>query len=134
MIETLGRLESGRLKGTPQDSSAATYAPLLKKKDGLIDWSKDAESLDAFVRGVDPWPGAFTLLYGKRLKILKAKNLKEKTSEKPGTVLKRFPGELNVAAGRGILSLKEVQLESGKRLRDEEFLRGCPVAPGTELG
>ena len=134
LIETLSQLESGRLKGTPQDDSAATYAPLLKKEDGRINWSKDATSLDAFIRGMNPWPGAFTLISGRRLKILKARDVEEQSSEKPGTVLQGFPGELNVAAGRGILELGEVQLESGKRLPVEDFLKGCPVAPGTILG
>jgi methionyl-tRNA formyltransferase len=134
LIETLSELKSGRLKGTPQDNSAATYAPFLRKEDGRIDWSKDAKSLDAFIRGINPWPGAFTFLFGKRLKILKAKAVHKASSEKPGTVLKGFPGELNVAAGSGMLMLKEVQLESGKRLAVEDFLRGCPVAPGIILG
>lgn len=134
LIETLDQLASGRLVGIPQDKSKATYAPFLKKEDGRIDWSKEAKSLDAFVRGMNPWPGAFTFLLGKRLKIFRAKPLQQGAREEPGTVLQGFPGDLNVATGRGILSLKEVQLESGKRLGVEEFLRGCPVPPGTILG
>jgi methionyl-tRNA formyltransferase len=134
LIDTLNQLASGHLVGTPQDQSKATYAPFLKKEDGRIDWSKEAKSLDAFVRGMSPWPGAFTFHMGRRLKIFKAKYLRKGTGEKSGTVLPGFPGDLNVATGRGILALKEVQLESGKRLGIEEFLRGCPVPPGTILG
>jgi len=118
----------------PQDPSEATYAPFLKKEDGRMDWGKEAKSLDAFVRGMNPWPGAFTLLSDKRLKIYKAKPLQERAGEKPGTVVPGFAGDLNVATGRGLLALKEVQLESGKRLEIEAFLRGCPVPPGTILG
>jgi methionyl-tRNA formyltransferase len=134
LIETLERLKKESLLGTPQDKSVATYAPLLKKKDGSIDWTKDAISLDAFIRGMNPWPGAFTLLSGKRLRVLQAKNLQGAAKEQPGTVLEGFPGDFNVATGRGILELKEVQLESAKRLPAKEFLRGCPVPPGTRLG
>jgi len=134
LIDTLDHLASGLVAGTPQDPSEATYAPLLKKEDGRVDWSKEAKSLDAFVRGMNPWPGAFTFLLGKRLKIFKANYVQKGARGKPGTALPGFPGDLNVATGRGILSLKEVQLESGKRLGIEEFLRGCAVPPGTILG
>jgi methionyl-tRNA formyltransferase len=134
LIETLNKLKSGNLVGQPQDKSGATYAPLLKKEDGRIDWISDAKSLDALVRGMNPWPGAFTFLSGKRLKVLKAKDLEKRAEKKPGTVLEGFPGDFNVATGRGILALKEVQLESAKRLPVRDFLRGCPVPAGTLLG
>ena len=134
LIRTLQRLKAGSITGIQQDKSEATYAPFLKKEDGRIDWTKDARSIDALIRGVSPWPGAFTFLSGKRLKIYKAKSLQKGTRERPGSVLEGFPGDLDVATGRGILALKEIQLESGKRLAVEEFLRGCPVPPGTILG
>ncbi|NVL91078.1 MAG: methionyl-tRNA formyltransferase [Desulfobacterales bacterium] len=134
LIETLTKLESEDLLGKPQDKSSATYAPLLKKGDGRIDWTKDAKSLEALIRGMNPWPGTFTFLFGKRLKILKAKDIKRPAKEKPGTVLDGFPGDFNVATGRGALALEEVQLESAKRLLVKDFLRGCPVSPGTILG
>jgi len=134
LIDTLEKLKTENLLGTPQDKSVATYAPLLKKEDGSIDWTKDAILLDTFIRGMNPWPGAFTLLSGKRLRVLQAKNLQGAAKEQPGTVLEGFPGDFNVATGRGILGLKEVQLESAKRLPAKEFLRGCPVPPGTRLG
>ena len=134
LIETLTKLESEDLLGKPQDKSSATYAPLLKKGDGCIDWTKDAKSLEALIRGMNPWPGAFTFLFGKRLKVLKTKDLQKPAKEKPGTVLDGFPGDFNVATGRGTLALEEVQLESAKRLLVKNFLRGYPVPPGTILG
>jgi methionyl-tRNA formyltransferase len=134
LIDTLAKIESEGLAGKAQDKSRATYAPLLKKEDGRIDWSKDAKSLDAFVRGMNPWPGAFTFLSGKRLKILKAKALENPAREVPGTVLEGFPDDLSIATGRGSLALLEVQLESAKRLSVRDFLRGFPVSPGTRLG
>ena len=134
LIETLTQLASGNLMPKPQNHLKATYAPLLKKEDGRIDWTKDARALDAFVRGMNPWPGAFTLLFGKRLKVFHAKEIQGSAKESPGVVIEGFPGEFNVATGRGILGLKEVQLESAKRLPVKDFLRGCPVSPGTRLG
>ena len=134
LIETIARIKSENLMGKPQDNALATYAPLLKKENGRIDWSGDAASLDAMIRGMNPWPGAFTSLFGKRLKVLKAEEIQKQAKEKPGTVLEGFPGDFNVATGRGILALKQVQLESAKRLMVNDFLRGCPVPPGTVLG
>ncbi len=134
LIETLAMLKSDDLAGKAQDKSRATYAPLLKKEDGRIDWSKDAKFLDSFVRGMNPWPGAFTFLSGKRLKVLKAKAVQNPTRENPGTVLEGFPDDLNVATGQGTLALHEVQLESAKRLPIKDFLRGFSVSPGTLLG
>ena len=134
LIETLSKLKADQLGGTAQDKSLATYAPLLKKEDGRIDWSKNAMALDAFVRGMNPWPGAFTFLSGKRLKVLKAKGAQKPVAEEPGTVIEGFPGDLRVATGRGSLGLLEVQLESAKRLPIRDFLRGFPVSPGTHLG
>jgi len=134
LCDTLEQLVSGRLLSTPQDHSEATYAPLLKKEDGRIDWTKGASALDAFVRGMTPWPGAFTFLAGKRLRIFRARVVERETSQEPGTVLEGFPGDLEVATGREVLSLLEVQLESGKRLAVADFMRGCPVPAGTALG
>jgi methionyl-tRNA formyltransferase len=134
LIHTLEQLASGKLVATPQNHSVATYAPLLKKEDGRIDWTMDASSLDAFVRGMNPWPGAFTFFAGKRLRIFRAGILRRKTSQSPGTVLEGFPGDLDVATGREVLTLREVQLESGKRLAVADFLRGCPVPSGAVLG
>jgi methionyl-tRNA formyltransferase len=134
LIETLTRLESSDLAGEPQDKSGATYAPLLKKKDGRIDWTMDVRSVNAFIRGMSPWPGAFTFLFGKRLKVLKAQDLQKPGNQRPGTVVEGFPDDFNVATGQGTLALKEVQFESGKRLPVKDFLRGCPVPAGTLLG
>jgi methionyl-tRNA formyltransferase len=134
LIQTLEQLASGTISGTRQEESEASYAPFLRKEDGRMDWPRDARSLDAFVRGMNPWPGAFTALFDKRLKVFRCKIARKDSRERPGTVLEGFPGEIDVATGHGVLSLTEVQLESGKRLPVEVFLRGCPVPPGTILG
>jgi methionyl-tRNA formyltransferase len=106
---------------------------MLKKKDGQIDWKMPAEALDAFVRGMSPWPGAFTFYNNKRLKILKGRPLLVDTEASPGTVVKGFPDELRVATGRGVFSIVEIQGESGKRLPIKAFLRGHIISPGNTL-
>ena len=134
LIKTLREIESGAFRTVPQDNELATYAPLLNKKDGCIDWSLTAERIESFIRGVTPWPGAFTFYNKKRLKIFKAAALRAAIEEKPGKVIKSFPGELIVATGKGTLSILEIQSASGKRLAVEAFLQGNPVPPGTMLG
>ena len=133
LIKTLRFFEDGDIRPIPQDSNQASYAPLLKKKDGHIDWRKPAEDLEAFVRGMTPWPGAFTFHADKRLIIFKAKSIPKEVIEPPGTVLKGFPDELPIATGKGGLSVLEIQGASGKRLSISNFLRGYRLPPGTVL-
>ena len=133
LIQTLTNIEADDLHPVPQEDRLATYAPPLQSKDGHIDWSKPAEELDAFIRGMNPWPGAFTFLGKKRLKVFKGKPLSIEHSEKPGTVLPGFPDELRIATGKGVLSLLELQGPSGKRLSIDDFLRGHPIPSGTLL-
>ena len=134
LIKTIRRLKEGTLTSIPQDADQVTYAPLLKKEDGRIDWTRPAPELDCFVRGMSPWPGAFTRLSGKTLKIYQVKVISGHTEAPPGSTIPSFPGELYIATGKGILSLIEVQAASGKRLNIQEFLRGHPVPPGTMMG
>ena len=133
IIETLTRLQAGTLAPEAQDHTRATYAPLLKKSDGRIDWHQPAAVIDRFVRGMSPWPGAFTFLGPRRLKIIAAQALTANPGANPGTVLKTFPGELHIACASGVLALAEIQAASGKRLDVETFMRGCPLPPGTLL-
>jgi methionyl-tRNA formyltransferase len=130
LIETLKAYSENRIQPTPQDHSRATYAPMLTKDDGLINWNKSAESLKNFIRGVDPWPGAFTFLGEKRLKIFKCRSIPVEVTEPPGTVLKGFADELRVATAKGALSVEEIQGASGKRLAIKDYLRGHQIPPG----
>lgn len=134
LSQTLERLQNGTLKRTPQDSGAATYAPVLRKADGQIDWSMPAERIERLIRGMTPWPGAYTFSAGMRLKIYKASVLKREISVPPGTILECFPGELRVATGKWALAVQEIQGESGKRLPIDDFLCGCRLPDGTCLG
>ena len=134
LIKTLKKIESDGLKPVPQDDKQATYAPLLKKKDGCINWKLSADSIESFIRGVTPWPGAFTFYKDRRLKIFKALTVKNDIGEKPGRVIKGFPGDLIVATGKGAISILEIQSASGKRLSIKNFLQGNHIPPGTKLG
>lgn len=133
LIKTLKAFESDSINPIPQDHTQATYAPLLKKSDGRIDWKRDAQYLATFIRGVTPWPGAFTFHEKKRLKIFSAHPLSADVSEIPGTVIKGFPDELRIATGKGALSVTEIQGASGKRLFIKDFLRGNQIPPGIVL-
>ena len=134
LIRTLERLQNGTLSRTPQDHDQATYAPMLKKKDGEIDWSLPADQIERLIRGVTPWPGAYTFSDGMRLKIFRASVLERDISVAPGTILECFPGELRVATGKGALAIREIQGKSGKRLPIDDFLCGCRLPDGTCLG
>ena len=133
LIKTLKDYAAHKLIPIAQDHSKATYAPLLKKQDGHINWQKSAEELEPFIRGMTPWPGAFTFHNETRLKILKAAPIPERVAEAAGTILKAFPDELRVATGKGALSILEIQGPSGKRLGVADFLRGYKLPPGTIL-
>jgi methionyl-tRNA formyltransferase len=133
LLQTLQQLADRTLQPARQDHDSATYAPLLKKQDGRIDWQKTAGELEPFIRGMTPWPGAFTFHNQNRLKILKAAPVDEPVSEPAGTILKGFAEEMLVATGQGALSILEIQGPSGKRLAIADFLRGYQLPPGTRL-
>ncbi|HXG30767.1 MAG TPA: methionyl-tRNA formyltransferase [Thermodesulfobacteriota bacterium] len=132
LIETIRLLKEGKLIPVPQDHSQATYAPMLKKEDGKIDWRKTAEEIRNLIRGTLPWPGAYTTLEGKLLKVYKARV--SEGDGRPGEIIKSGSGILRVATGKDALDLLEVQIEGGKRLKAEEFLRGRRIKEGTLLG
>lgn len=132
MAETLDLLVAGRLIPEKQDDSLSNYAPMMKKKDGLIDWSKEPRSVKNLVRGLTPWPGAFTTLEDKALKICRVRTGEGHGA--PGTVLRADRSGLEVACGNCSLFIEELQLEGRKRLPVQEFLAGVKIAPGTILG
>ncbi|MGB8427043.1 MAG: methionyl-tRNA formyltransferase [Desulfobacterales bacterium] len=130
--DTLEQLADGRLTPRPQLHARATLAPILKKEDGRIDWHRPAERIYDRIRGLTPWPGAFTFYDGKRLKIYKATALPSSgPPAAPGTIVPGFPDELRVATGKGVICLLEVQGESGNRQTAEEYLRGHSIPAGT---
>ncbi|MBI4511347.1 MAG: methionyl-tRNA formyltransferase [Deltaproteobacteria bacterium] len=132
MVVALERLQVGGLVETPQDHAGATLAPLLSKEHGRIDWTKPAVELWNLVRGVDPWPGAYTLLGDELLKAWGAKVVKG--SGEPGTVIDVDRDGLVVACGEGALALAELQLPGRKRMPARALVAGRPIPPGTRLG
>ena len=128
--ETLRRLQEGLLMPQEQDESAATFAPILKKEDGLIQWDQPAMMIERRVRGFEPWPGAYSHIGGKLLKIHRVNVVAADTKGSPGEVMRADAGGLWVATSSGFLGLEEVQLENRKRLSGVEFLRGARIKPG----
>lgn len=133
LMQTLDAFADGSVRPIPQDHDRATYAPLLAKADGRIQWSLPAGRIANFVRGLAPWPGAFTFHGRTRLKILTAGPLSTETDAAPGTVVQGFSDELRVAAGKGLLRVTRIQGPSGKQLPVVEFLRGYRLPPGSIL-
>ncbi|MDO4269621.1 MAG: methionyl-tRNA formyltransferase [Eubacteriales bacterium] len=118
---------------TPQDDGASCYAKMLDKQMAVIDWSKSAREIDCLIRGLNPWPVALTTLAGERLKIYAATPCGGKG--RPGEVLESgAKAGLTVACGEGALTLDEIQLVGGKRMKSADFLRGHAVETGTLLG
>jgi methionyl-tRNA formyltransferase len=132
--ETVERLKQGGLIPCRQEESEASYAPPLKKEDGVIDWEKPAEKIYDHIRGMNPWPGAFTYLEGKILKVFHAKHVIQGFSHDPGKVVKASDEGILVATGEGHILLTEIQLENHKRMSSTLFLRGHPLPNGMRLG
>lgn len=133
LLETARGLADGSLKPTPQDSSRATLAPLLKKEDGRLDWSRNAHELGCRVRGFHPWPGTFTTLQDRMIKVLRARPTSGSATE-PGTVLEVGREGVLVACGGGTgLRLLEVQPESRRPMPASAFASGQHLRAGDRL-
>jgi methionyl-tRNA formyltransferase len=130
LVETIHGVWGGDVLPCMQDHARATFAPMLKKEDGRIRWEAPALSIDARIRAMTPWPGAYCFCDNKRYKIHRARPIAGISISPPGTVIPGFPDELRIAAGDGVLSILEIQSESGKRLPVGQFLRGNPIQPG----
>ena len=133
IVETKKMLEEGTAEFTPQNSEEATHTSMISKELGSIEWSKPAAEIERLIRGLNPWPSAYTRLKGKTFKIWKAQVVEVSSSDKPGTIIKIGKDELLVQTGEGALSLIEVQLEGKKRMDVASFLRGCQIEEGIVL-
>lgn len=130
--ETLDRLAAGELTPEKQDDSLTCYAPIMKKEDGLIDWTRSAQQIKNQVRGMTPWPGAYSSLDDKLLKVFRVQTAAG--SGEPGQVLSAGRDGIEVACGEGSLLIRELQLEGKKRLPAGDFLAGFKLQPGATLG
>ena len=133
LLETIRRLKHGTLAPQTQDEAKATFAPMIKKEDGLIDWSRSAAEIERRVRGFTPWPSAYTHLRGKLMKVHRAKVIATTERGNPGEIIRADGNGFWVATGSGALSLEEVQLENRKRLLGVEFLKGARIGKGERL-
>ncbi len=130
VLETLKRLEENTLLPTPQDHGRATYAPKLKKEEGLVKWEQPATSLWNQVRGLTPWPGAYTLLNKKRLRILKAQVTGGAPDDSPGQVARVTGVGIEVGTGQDRLVITELQPEGKKSMSAKSFLAGYKIERG----
>jgi methionyl-tRNA formyltransferase len=136
LLETIDLIEKGEVKTYAQNDLEASSAPKITEELCRIDWSKSAEEINNLIRGLSPQPGAFTFIRGKLLKVYKSKvETDENSSTELGKIVKADQKNgLLVQASKGILRLKELQLEGKKKLGDEEFLRGFRIEIGEKLG
>ena len=133
-VETLAKLEKGEIIPEKQGETPTAYASMLDKKMGNIDWNKSAVVIERLVRGLNPWPSAYTHLDGKTLKIWACDVLPQSASKgESGEILEVTKDAIHVQTGDGILVLREIQLAGKARMDAGAFLRGYKVVPGTVL-
>ena len=130
---TLRRLEAGTLVPEPQTEEGTCYARMLTKTMGEIDWNMDAAAIERLIRGLNPWPSAYTHLDGRTLKIWKAQVREGNPEGVCGQIVETGRDSISVKTGNGVLVLQEVQLEGKKRMDAGAFLRGFPLKAGTVL-
>jgi methionyl-tRNA formyltransferase len=133
LLETLRQLKAGSLNAREQEESAATLAPMLKKDDGRIDWNSSAVEIERRVRGLDPWPGSFTHVGEKYLKVHRASVVATERSGQPGEVIRADSNGFWIATASGVIGLEEVQLENKKRIPGGEFIKGARIKVGERL-
>lgn len=131
IVKTLEAIENGTATYTPQNEAMATHVSKITKEMGSIDWNRSAKEIECWIRGMDPWPSAYTKLGDKTVKIWKAKVVSEEQMAKPGTIVRVTKNTLEVQTGDGILAILELQMEGKKRMSADAFLRGCAVEEGT---
>ncbi len=132
LVETIGKLLDGTCPRTPQDESRMSYYPMLTKQMGLMDWSKSAHALVNLVRGLNPWPCAYTPSPHGTLKVLSARA--EEASGVPGTVLEADDKRgLLVACGEGALRIETLQAPGGRAMAAHDYLRGHPMDMGSRM-
>ncbi|MGN0376541.1 MAG: methionyl-tRNA formyltransferase [Suilimivivens sp.] len=133
IVEVLPKIEKGEIQPEKQDDALSCYAKKLTKSMGLIDFDKDAVSIERLIRGLNPWPSAYTMYKGKTLKIWEADVVSAETKEEPGTVLSVGKDYFDVATKEGALRVKSLQLEGKKRMSVKDFLLGYEIVCGMKF-
>jgi len=134
LLAVIDDLAAGRAVEEPQDDSLSTYASKITKEEGLIDWTLAAAVIHNRVRGLYPWPHAFSYLNGERLIVMRSHVASEPTSANPGTIVDVSSGAISVATGHGErLAIDEVQPEGRRAMKVRDYLAGHPIQPGTRF-
>ncbi len=134
LVRTLPLIKAGKINPIRQDESKVTYAPILKREHEKIDWNNSAKNIYNQIRGLNPWPVAYTTLNGEVLKIWQAEYSLENVREEPGTILNYDDKGIIVATASGYLRIKELQLAGKKILNARDFVNGIKLKIGTKLG
>lgn len=134
LIETLPKLEAGTIVPEKQDDNLFTYAGMISKQDGKIDFTKTPEEIERQIRAFDPWPGAYCQYGDVQLKIWKAECISEKCVANPGTILTTSEAGIDIACGGGVLRAVEIQLPGKKRVEVSAFLKGNRIEKDVVLG
>ena len=129
----LDTLKKGQLLPEPQDHTTATAAPMLSKEQGHLDWSLPATRLHCLIRGLDPWPSAFSFYAGKRYRLFNPEIVMMRSSEPPGTICRADSQGLLIATGADCLLIREIQPEGKKRMAVADCLRGGRIVAGGRL-
>ncbi len=133
LLRTLPMIERGEVKPEPQDDSKSSYAKMIFKQEGKIDFSKEPAEIERLIRGFDPWPGAFCDYEGLVLKLWRAEPLAGDTQTAPGTILEASPAGIKIACGKGSLMVTEIQVPGKKRVAVSEYLKGNKIETGIIL-
>lgn len=133
IVTALDKLEKGELIATPQPEGETFYARILKKEDGLIDWTKGANEIERTIRGLYSWPAAYTFLDGKKLILVKGKVVAENTKEHPGVVTEVTKNEIVVQTGEGQLQILKIKPQGKKEMTVHDFLLGNGIAKGEQF-
>ena len=133
ILDTLNQLDSGSLKAICQDQELASYAPKLKKEDGLIEWNQPAIKIHNLVRGLTPWPGAFSFLESKRFKIFKTEIKSCDSIDQPGVIVRSSDHGIEVGTKNERIVIKELQPEGRKRMDVKSFLAGHKLTLGSKF-
>lgn len=134
LVETLEKLEQGTVERIKQAEAESTYVKMLNKAMGNMDFSQSAKELDCLIRGLNPWPSAYTFLQGKSLKVYDADVVTDTFQGEPGEVVQVDKNAFTVKCGEGALKILNVQLEGKKRMDTKSFLAGFKVTVGEKLG
>lgn len=134
ILRALEQAEEGKLNPIPQENEKHTYAKMLNKSLGKMDFDKSAIELERLIRGLNPWPSAYTSLDGKMLKIWDADVVELESQKTPGEVVVVDKDSIVIQTGKGGLQINSLQLEGKKRMDTEAFLRGYTLKEGTILG